>query len=194
MIQPVRVLGMALALALAAGCATASGGEQTIDLLAEGLDGFTSRTAANWTYANGILEASDGGAPSILVSNRDFGDFDLTLDVYVSEEHNSGVFVRCGDRARITATSCYEVNIFDKRADQDGRTGGAPGYFAPLAKVDAGGQWNTIRIRAEGRHLLVVFNGITTINADGPLLAAGPIGLQWAAGQVRFRNVRLKRL
>jgi len=176
---------------LAAACASLG----STDLLAGGLDGFTVTNPANWSYAGGVMQANSGGsAPSLLVTKEDYRDFELTLDVYVSVEHNSGVFIRCSDRANITATNCYEVNIFDKRPDQSGRTGGAPGYFKPLAHVDAGGRWNTIKIRAEGPHIFVSMNGVTTIDSDGPLTANGPIGLQWGAGDVKFRNVKIKRL
>lgn len=175
-------------------CACASTGGST-DLLAGGLDGFTVANTANWTYAGGVMQADSGGAqPSVLITKGDYQDFELTLEVYVSAEHNSGVFIRCADRASILATNCYEINIFDKRPDQSGRTGGAPGFFKPLAQVDAAGKWNTLKIRAEGPHILVVMNGVTTIDSDGPLTSNGPIALQWGAGEVKFRNVRVTRL
>jgi hypothetical protein len=179
--------------AAAAACATPGAG--STDLLASGLDGFERRGDANWSFADGVLQASAGGAtPSLAVTKEDYRDFELTLEVYVSAEHNSGVFVRCPNHATVTATDCYEVNIFDKRPDQTYRTGGAPGFFKPLAQVDAGGKWSAITIRAQGPHIFVSFNGVTTIDSDGPLLGNGPIALQWGAGDVKFRNVRIRRL
>jgi hypothetical protein len=177
---------------LASACA--STGDGSTDLLASGLDGLDRTGDANWSYAEGAVQASTGSAPSLLVTKEDYQDFELTLEVYVSAEHNSGVFIRCSDRTNIQATNCYEINVFDKRADQSGRTGGAPGFFKPLAHVDAAGKWNTMKIRAEGPHILAVMNNITTIDSDGPLLSNGPIALQWGAGDVKFRNVRVKRL
>jgi Domain of Unknown Function (DUF1080) len=181
------IAALALA-ALVAGCAS------TTDLLANGLAGLDRTGQANWTFANGVAQADSGPGPSLLVTKQDYRDFELTLEVFVSVDHNSGVFIRCSDRSNLTATNCYEVNIFDKRPDQTGRTGGAPGYFKPLAQVDFGGKWNTILIQAKGPHILAVFNGVTTIDNDGPLLANGPIALQWGAGEVKFRNVRIRRL
>jgi Domain of Unknown Function (DUF1080) len=178
---------------LASACASTGGG--AIDLLAKGLDGFTVANTANWNYADGVMQANAGGAqPSVLVTKDDYQDFELSLEVYVSEDHNSGVFIRCSDRNNIQATNCYEINIFDERPDQSGRTGGAPGFFKPLAHVDAAGKWNTIKIHAEGPHILVVMNGVITIDSDGPLMSNGPIALQWGAGEVMFRNVRVRRL
>lgn len=185
-----RLVTFAVFALTAAGCASTS-----TNLLANGLEGFTVVNAANWTYADGVVQADKGGAsPSLLVTREDYQDFELTLDVYVSLEHNSGVFIRCSDRASITATNCYEINIFDKRPDQSGRTGGAPVYFKPLAQIDAGGRWTAMKIRAQGPHIFVALNGVTTIDSDGPLLANGPIALQWGAGEVKFRNVRIRRL
>ena len=133
--------GMIAVLAAAsAACATLGAG--STDLLAHGLDGFEKRGDANWSFADGVLQASTGSAPSLAVTREDYGDFDLTLEAFVSAEHNSGVFVRCPNHATVTATDCYEVNIFDKRPDQTYRTGGAPGFFKPLAQVDAGGRWS----------------------------------------------------
>jgi hypothetical protein len=183
---------IAILAAASGACATLSAG--STDLLANGLDGFEKRGDANWSFAGGVLEASTGSAPSLAVTKDDYRDFDLTLEAYVSAEHNSGVFIRCPNHATVTATDCYEVNIFDKRPDQTYRTGGAPGFFKPLAQVDAGGRWNTIRISAQGPHILVSFNGVTTIDGDGPLLGNGPISLQWGAGDVKFRNVKIRRL
>ena len=180
----------ALAIAAAA-CASMDG---STDLLSTGISDFSRTGDANWTFANGVAQADKGSGPSLLVTKEDYRDFELTLEVYVSVEHNSGVFIRCAERANITATNCYEVNIFDKRPDQSGRTGGAPGYFVPLAKVDAGGKWTSIVIRAQGARIFASFNGVTTIDSDGPLMSNGPIGLQWGAGEVKFRNVRIKRL
>jgi hypothetical protein len=181
------------ALAITAGaCASLSGG--SIDLLAQGSAGFEERGDANWTIADGVLQASAGPGVSFLLTRDDYKDFELNLDVYVSLEHNSGVFIRCSDRANITTINCYEINIFDKRPDQTGRTGGVPDYFKPLAKVDAGGKWTAMKIRAQGPHIFVSLDGVTTIDSNGPLLASGPIGLQWGSGEVKFRNVKVRRL
>ncbi|HEV7693349.1 MAG TPA: DUF1080 domain-containing protein [Hyphomonadaceae bacterium] len=190
----IRHLKAACAGALAfVAVACASMGDGT-DLFATGISDFARTGDANWTFANGVAQADEGSGPSLLVSKEDYKDFELTLEVYVSVEHNSGVFIRCAERANITATNCYEINIFDKRPDQSGRTGGAPDYFVPLAQVDAGGKWTSIVIRAQGAHIFASFNGATTIDSDGPLMSNGPIALQWGAGEVKFRNVRVKRL
>jgi hypothetical protein len=159
----------ALAAVLASACASIGMGGQ-VDLLANGLAGFTSSGGGYWSFANGEARASSGSAIGFLVSKEDFRDFELTAEIYVGDPHNSGIFFRCSDRASITATNCYEANVYDKRADQTGRTGAVPGFFTPpLAKVDAANKWNTMRIRAEGAHVTIWFNGVRTVDGDGPL-------------------------
>jgi len=190
MLRTIRTAAVAALTPMVIGCASL--GSQ--NLLAEGLDGFEARGNADWSFSNGTAQASSGTVVSFLVTKEDYQNFELDLEVFVGDPHNSGVFVRCSDRANLTVTNCYEINIFDKRPDQSGRTGGAPGYFKPLAQVDAANRWTTMKIRAKGAHIFVSMNSVTTIDSDGPLLANGPIALQWGEGDVRFRNVRIKRL
>jgi hypothetical protein len=181
--------------AFAAGCAGLSAGGGQVDLLANGLDGFVESGGGDWSFANGEARASSGSAIGFLATKEDYRDFELDLEVYVGDPHNSGVFVRCADRANITATNCYEANIYDKRPEQSGRTGAVPGFFTPpLAKVDAANRWNTMKVRAERARLTIWVNGVKTVDSDGPLLNSGPIALQWGEGDVRFRNVKVRRL
>lgn len=180
-----RLTFASFALALAA-CATMS---------SQSLDGFAQVGGATWSFEGGEAHASSGTAQGFLVSRESYRDFELTAEVYVGDPHNSGVFIRCADGVTINATVCYEINVYDKRADQSGRTGAVPNYFTPpLARVDAAGHWNRVRIVARGAHLKVWFNGVVTVDGDGPLTNAGPIALQWGEGDVRFRNVRVRPL
>ena len=71
---------------------------------------------ANWTVADGAVQATTG--TGFLVTPCPYGDFQITLDFWVTDDANSGVFIRCEDPKTITAMNAYEVNIFDKRPDQ----------------------------------------------------------------------------
>jgi hypothetical protein len=176
----------ASALALAA-CAT--------DVLPHKLGEYGKVGGANWSFVDGEARASSGTSTGYLVSTDDYFDFELELEIYVGDPHNSGVFVRCPDHTSISASACYEINVYDKRPDPSGRTGSVPGFFTPpLAHVDAAGKWNKVKIVAKGARLTVSFNDVTTVDGDGPLVNAGAIALQWVEGDIRFRNVRVKRL
>ena len=98
-------------------------------------------------------------------------------------------------RIRRTARrTCYEVNIFDQREDQTYRTGGIVNFAAPDAQIDAGGQWNSYEIRAEGPRLHITLNGTVTVDFEDDTYAEGPFTLQYGSGVVRFRNVRIQTL
>jgi hypothetical protein len=156
------------------------------------LNNFNRVGTANWTLANGVVEATSG--TGFLVTKEAYGDFEIRVEFWVDEGGNSGVYMRCQDATTITDKSCYEANVFDKRPDQSGRTGAIVHVAKPLAIVDAGGRWNTYEIVAKGAQLTVRLNDTLTAEARDEKFARGPIALQYAAGTVRFRRVQIRRL
>lgn len=157
------------------------------------LDRFEQVGDANWTIDDGIVGATSGTGH--LVTRDSYGDFELTLEFWVSADANSGVFIRASDRQNITATTAYEVNIYDSRPDQTYRTGGIVDLVAPSTVIMTGGQWNTYAITARGDTFTVVLNGTRVVDAfRDARLASGPFTLQYAAGTVRFRNIRIRRM
>ena len=57
-----------------------------------------------------------------------------------------------------------------------------------------GGKWNTIDITAKGTKLTVLINGMKMVDVNDTKHAKGNIALQYGAGTVKFRNVRLRTL
>jgi hypothetical protein len=151
---------------------------------------------ANWRVVeNGTVVEATEGKGGFLVTPRDYGDFEMSVEIWTNEDANSGVFIRCSNPKEITATNAYEVNVFDKRPDPKYRTGAIVNVAEPLTKVDAAGKWNTLQITARGPRMTVVFNGVTTVKeAQDAKHPRGPIALQYGAGTVRFRNVRIRAL
>ena len=157
------------------------------------LDAFEQVGDANWAIEDGVVGASTGNGH--LVTRDSYGDFELTLEFWVSDDANSGVYIRASDRQDVTAENAYEVNIFDTRADQTYRTGGIVNVAAPSSVIMTGGRWNTYAITARGDTFTVVLNDTTVIdNAQDGRLTSGPITFQYAAGLVRFRNIRIRPL
>jgi hypothetical protein len=156
------------------------------------LNNFTQVGKANWTLANGIVEATSG--PGFLVTKETYDNFEIRVEFWVDDNGNSGVYMRCQDAEKILDTTCYEANVFDKRPDQSGRTGAIVHIAKPLAIVDAANKWNTYEIVAKGPQLTVRLNGTLTAQAEDSKFAKGPIALQYAAGTVRFRRVEIRRL
>ncbi len=149
---------------------------------------------ANWTVMGDVVQA-DKGMGGFLVTPMAYGDFQMTVEIWVNDEANSGVFIRCSDPKSITATNAYEVNVFDKRPDPTYRTGAIVNVAKPLVQVDAGGKWNTLEITAKGSKFTVALNGVTTVrDAEDAKFARGAIALQYGAGIVKFRNVKIRSL
>lgn len=156
------------------------------------LDGWRVLGNANWELGDGAVSADEGSG--FLLTEESYGDFEFSVEFWVDEPANSGIFIRCQDPDAVRDTNCYEVNIYDTRADQTYRTGGIVHIAAPSEIIDAGGQWNSYLIRAEGSRLVVTLNGTQVVDVDDGQFQAGPIALQYGAGVVRFRNVRIREL
>jgi hypothetical protein len=58
----------------------------------------------------------------------------------------------------------------------------------------AGGKWNTYDITVKGDHIVVVLNGQKTVDIRNTELKEGRIGLQYAQGVIRFRNIQIREL
>jgi hypothetical protein len=190
------VIAVGLTLIGLAGCQSsndaAAEAEWTTLFDGTNLDSFNTIGDANWMLADGAVEANMG--TGMLVTKDSYGDFELTAEFWVDEPANSGVFIRCEDPNQVGADNSYEVNIFDTRPDPTYRTGGIVNVAAPAAQINAGGQWNTYVITAEGPHLTVTLNGTQTVDAQSDLHASGPIALQYGSGIVKFRSVKIRAL
>ena len=196
-----------MTLALAVLLLAVSGLQPSYESFAQARGGFTTLLAgttlkgwnmvgdANWEVLDGAVQATKG-AGGYLVTPDSYGDFQLTAEFWVSDDANSGIFIRCQDPKTITAANSYEVNIYDKRPDQSYRTGGIVDVAKPMAMINTGGKWNTFDITAQGTKLIVVLNGMKTVDMDHKGHARGPIALQYGMGSsmVKFRNVRIRTL
>ncbi len=147
---------------------------------------------ATWELVNDYVEGS--GDSGYLVTDVDYDNFEVQLEFFVNVEANSGVFIRCQDPGQIAADNCYEVNIFDTRADQTYRTGGIVNFAAPATIINTGGRWNAYEIVADGSRLQVTLNGSQTVDIEDETYTSGPFALQYGSGTVMFRNVRVREL
>lgn len=173
-----------------AGNAAASTGEWRTLLDGGSLAGWQSVGDANWQLMDGAVAADSG--TGFLLTTASYADFDLDLEFWVTPDANSGVFIRCANPSEIGAATCYEVNIFDQRPDPTYRTGGIVEVAGPRVVLETGDRWNRYEISAHGTHLVVKLNGQTTVDTNDDKLEAGPFALQYGAGRVMFRNVRIR--
>jgi hypothetical protein len=155
------------------------------------LNGYTELGAGNWTFVDGALQGK-AGKDGYLLTKDSYADFELRAEFWADEDANSGLFLRCQDRKKVTADNAYEVNIFDKRPDPSYGTGAIVNVskISPMPK--AAGRWNTYEITAKGDSLRVVLNGVQTADARDARFKSGPIALQSAAGTIRFRKVQVR--
>jgi Domain of Unknown Function (DUF1080) len=197
--------GLLVAALTLSGCASTSGaGWSTI------LDGSRPKTlAANWTYYGENNWRFEGGAivadkrtipmkgpqdSNFLVTRKSYRNYKLRVEFWVDQIANSGVFLRISDPSKISATSGYEVNIYDTRPDPSYGTGGIVG----VAKVDpmpkAAGKWSIFDITADGPHMMVFMDGKKVADGTDGKFAEGPIALQYGGGVIKFRRVQIKQL
>ena len=195
----VTLLIIALTVAGCASMSSQSGWTTLIDG-ANGLESWNRVGDANWRVEDGAIVA-DKGKGGYLVSKKSYKDFQIRAEFWADHNTNSGVFIRCTEPDKITATNAYEVNIFDQRPDPSYGTGAIVNVakVAPMPK--AGGKWNTYEITARGSQLTVVLNGVQTVDVQDSKLAQGPFALQFGnlangvpGGAIKWRKVQIRPL
>jgi hypothetical protein len=162
-----------------------------------------------WGADDGMLYVNGGGG-GWLMTEKEYGDFEIRLEYKMPKHGNSGVALRSpmkGDPAYVG----MEIQLLDD-ADYKGLrpaqyTGSIYDVVPPSQHVTKPhGEWNKIRIVAKGRQVMVEVNGIKVVDANlddyknragrhpGLLRAKGHLGLQSHDGRVEFRNLYVKEL
>lgn len=129
-------------------------------------------------------------------TEKEFDDFNLTLDVNVPKGSNSGIYLR----------GIYEIQVMDSYGQElDSHNMGA--LYSRITPSKAAekpaGEWQSMDITLVDRHVTVKLNGETIIDnqpAYGPTGGAisadvfkkGPIYLQGDHGKVSYRNMVLR--
>lgn len=188
------------ALVALAGCSTLNVGGGWVTLIdgGRGMENFTNMGGANW-HAEGdaiVADSRPGKEPTYYLATKEtYRDFQVRAEFWVSDDANSGLYVRCTDARPMTDRTCHEANIFDKRPDPSYATGAIVWLVkAPVPVPHTGGQWNTMEVTARGHHMEVVLNGVKTAVTDEAREVDGVIGLQYAGGTVKFRKLQIRRL
>jgi hypothetical protein len=166
-----------------------------------------------WGAENGVLYV-DGSGGGWLMTEKEYGDFELRLEFKIPEKGNSGVALRSpmkGDPAyagmeiQILDDDWYKTNY--KGLKQTQLTGAIYGVVPPSkSAIKPVGEWNAYHITAKGRHVTVELNGTKIVDADldehkdqakahpGLLREKGHLGLQSHDGRVEFRKLFVKPL
>jgi hypothetical protein len=192
----IAVISIAVGL-IVVGCAHQTSGPGWITLLdGTSLAQWNVEGDANWAVVDGAVQADRkaGKDNSYLVSKNSYRDFEIKVEFWVSDDANSGIYMRCADPKVITDRTCYEANIFDQRPDPTYGTGAIVHLVAVSPMPKAGGKWNNYHITVKGDEITVVLNGVVTARGRDSKLASGPIALQYGAGVVKFRKVEIRPL
>jgi hypothetical protein len=163
---------------------------------ASGLQNWDKYGDVIWRAEDGAIVADKktGKENGFLMTKKSYSNFQLRTEFWVSNDANSGIYMRCSDLKNIVDKTCYEANIFDERKDPTYGTG-AIVHISPISPMPkAGGKWNVYEITVKGDRMIVVLNGVTTADARDSKFTSGPIGLQYAAGVVKFRKFQIKPL
>ena len=158
-------------------------------LFLENSNNWVTSGDASWTFENGVLIGD--GEDGYITSKDAYSDFVLTAEFYPDEKVNSGIFIRC-PKDEVSATNCYEINIWDDHVNQDYRTGSIVTYGKPLAHIQTVNKWNTYKVQAQGNRIQVWLNGSKTADLVSEVRSQGHIVLQASGGVIQFKNVKIQ--
>ena len=169
------------------------------------LDNWNQIGDANWKLDDGVVIADKGNG--FLISKNSYTDFQLRAEFWVDDDANSGIFIRCTDPNKVTGSTAYEVNIWDRRPDPSYGTGAIVNVAKVSPMPKSAGKWNVYEIVAKGSKFTVTLNGQKTVDgAEDTKFASGRIALQHGLGLkdekgvandrgvVKFRKVEIKPL
>ena len=149
---------------------------------------------AQWSNEDGELTGYAYGGSGFVMTDLLFENFILELEFFPDSTVNSGVYIRCKNKD-LSASDCYELNIWDQHPNQDARTGAIVSRTKPLVHVNTLNKWNNYRVVCKNDSILAWINGSIVVEFADKSLKKGFIALQAAeSGTIRFRNVHLKEL
>ncbi|MEM7782126.1 MAG: DUF1080 domain-containing protein [Planctomycetota bacterium] len=156
------------------------------------LFGWKIESDADWQVKNQSIVVTSG-KPGLLRTTSQFDDFLLSLEFKSPQDTNSGIFIRTSPRPRNPGGDCYEVNLAS--AGNPFPTGSLVDLkrAAPVDHASLTDRWNHLLVSASGNELKIKLND-KLINqfTDRKSLGRGYIGLQLNAGEISFRNIKLK--
>ncbi len=182
---------------------------------------FDGKSLAGWQVHGGKLESWSvdkemgtmfvNGGGGWLMTEKEYGNFELRLEFKVPKGGNSGVALR----SPLTGDPAYtgmEIQILDDpsyKGLKNWQQTGSIYNVVPSSELATKpvGEWNAYRITCKGRQVTVELNGKTIVDANlddykekhaekhpGILREKGHIGLQEHGGKVEFRNLFIKEL
>jgi hypothetical protein len=136
-----------------------------------GWRGFRQQAVpAGWQVRDGALTRVGEGSDIVTVDQ--FENFELALEWKVAPGGNSGIMYRVTEDLDHTYESGPEMQVLDDAAHRDGQSrltaaGALYGLYAsPPGVVKPGGEWNAVRIVANGGHVEHWLNGVKVVDYE----------------------------
>jgi hypothetical protein len=209
----------AIAVAVLVGCASTSGGQSGARPGEIAL--FNGKDLTGWKGNPEVFRVEDGvivagrlghevAENQYLCTTATFGDFELRAQVKVSSDHhaNSGIqfWTSYQDHYEVRGfqadTGFHMGEIIWGGLWDNGRRNDdlAVGVAEELKEVYRSGDWNDLRVRAQGDHIQIWFNGLQTVDyteQEADIERTGMFGFQMHVGppsETRYRNLYVKKL
>jgi hypothetical protein len=172
-----------------------------------------------WEAKDGMLVKTT--TTGDLMSDRQFGSFEMTLEWKIEAKGNSGIFFWATEGTEVVYQNAPEIQVLDNISHRDGlsplTSAGALYGLAPASPdlVKPLGEWNQVRIVTNGGIVETWFNGqkiadqvdfdsrafkarvAKTKFAQWPtygLARKGSIGLQEHGNMIWYRNIKIREL
>jgi Domain of Unknown Function (DUF1080) len=156
----------------------------------------------HWRVENGEIVTTGHG--NNLCTVEPYGDFEFEVEWKIQPNGDSGIYLR----------GTPQVQIWDPTNEKEIKNGGDKGSGAlwnnkkegrfPLVKADKpAGEWNHFWIRMVGDKVTIKLNGQLTVdnatmenywNPSAPIFPREQLELQAHGNEVRFRNIKVKKL
>lgn len=191
----------------------------------DGWRGYQNKPITSWSIEDGSLHckgtaANYGAMSNDLVTDRQYENFDLSLDWKISPKGNSGILYMVSEAEPNASTTGPEYQIIDdinfpqKLEDWQHTAADYAMYPAPTAKPNAAGEWNHARIIVNGNHVEHWLNGKKVVEYElyspdwekrkmagkwknAPNYAkskSGHIAFQNHGSEAWFKNIKIKEL
>lgn len=160
----------------------------------------------NWRVEEGTIVGA-GSVSHLFTTRDDFRDFEFRGEVRLSQDGNSGVFIRTpfamtDPNSAVSSPPGYEVQLVEGNQVHPAQSYLSGGVI-PLANPNGAnliqqGQWYKFRVKADGDKFETWIDDVQTVSAIDPQrkYQGGHLALQvWSAkSKVEFRNLEVRSL
>jgi 3-keto-disaccharide hydrolase len=187
-------------------CSTTGSKEAKALFNGRNLAGWVVMHGGEWTVENGVLTGRNGTnwstnpekSGSWLSTEKQYGNFILELEYAINQGGNSGIFFRSAHEKNPAFTG-YEMQVVADPGREPTKGSAGSLYAVVPAKRNMSkpaGEWNQVKIVAEGRRVQIFWNGELTIDHETDRALKGYLGLQNhdAKSVVKFRDIRITEL